>query len=234
MNEDLLKLQKEILRLPNRDNLVCILIFGSVITNKSAAHDLDIIIVCKNVNNSLISLFELLENQYRNIDFNLYSFEEIKGNISFYTREYKLEYLVKGTCVFGKNIFIDEYLKINNLQYKQSILIRSIEYLQMVRKSYFSKSTNLDHKFYFLKKYLLRILKNILLFKGVDNHNSVNKLDQNELFHKLFKLGGIKIMPKLDRINTLHDYFNLFCIVSDALIKCKIEFDSNFRCATPK
>ncbi len=228
MNEKFLKLKKEISSIPDKDNLVSVLIYGSILDNKNnrnTINDLDIIIVVKKVDSTLNNLFKLLLNKYKNIDFNVYSYEEILNDLSFYTREFKLEYLAKGLCIYGKNIFHDEFLKVNNYEYKQSILIRSIEHLQMVRQKYFSSSLNYNQKFDYLKKYFIRISKNILLFCGVDNYSSVNKLDKNEIFKKLITIGMFDVLPDIDNIKKLDEYFNLFNIISKVLIRCKKDFD---------
>lgn len=226
MTEEFLRLQKEILILPCKDNLVSILIYGAMLTDRNTAHDLDIIIVVKKVDSTLNSLFELLSGRYKNLDFNVYSFEEILNDLSFFTREFKLEYLTKGVCIYGENIFVDEFKKVNNYKYKQSILIRSIEHLQMVRQKYFSVVISYDQKFNFLKKYFLRISRNILLFSGTDNHSSVNNISQNEIIQKLVNVGMFDTLPNVDNVKTIDEYFNLFDIISKVLIKCKQKFDS--------
>ena len=108
MDESILKLQKDILSLHCRDGLVSILIYGSIISDESAAKDIDIIIVVKKVDFTINSLFELLASRYSDLDFNVYSYKEILSGLSFYTREFKLEYIAKGLCIYGENIFQDE------------------------------------------------------------------------------------------------------------------------------
>src|SRR3989344_2104068 len=142
MTEKLSEFQREVSSLPGKENTVCVLVYGTMATDSDIANDLDIVIVVKKVDFGLNALFELLSRQSKNLDFNVYSHEEILNDLSYYTREYKLEYLAKGVCIFGTNIFLEEFEKVNKFRYRQSILIRSIEHLQMVRQKYFFSSLN--------------------------------------------------------------------------------------------
>jgi len=233
MSEELLRLQKDISSLPHSDNLVSIVVYGSIITNESKAQDLDIIVVVQKVNTSLSHLFKLLYERYSTIDFNVYSYAEILSTVSFYTREFKLEYLQKGLCIYGANIFQDEFLKVDANKYRRSILIRSIEYLQMVRQKYFSRSLTDAQKFEYLKKYFLRICKSILLFCGRHDHSSVNKMTQVEILEDLVAMRVFDTLPDIESIENKNDLFNLFSIISDALMKCKKEFDSEQHASLP-
>ncbi len=224
MSKEFLKLQKQISLLNNKGNFVSILIYGAMLLDSNKAKDLDIVIVVKKVNAELSNLFNLLE-KYKNLDFNIYTYDEITNNLSYYTREFKLEYLSKGLCIYGKNIFYDEFLKVSDYQYKQSILIRSIEHLQIVRQKYFSNLLSEEKKFLFLEKYFLRISKNILLFKGVEDHTSVNNLSPIDIFKKLVNIKMFDYLPELDNIKNSEQYFSLFSLISEALIICKKDFD---------
>ena len=224
MKEEFLRLQQEIKYLACAENILCVLVYGTIVNDSSTANDLDIIIVVKNVDSTLNELFKVLSKKYKNLDFNVYSQEEILNDLSFFTREFKLEYLAKGLCVYGENLFKKEFLKVTLYEYKQSILIRSIEYLQIVRQKYFSTALNSKEKLYFLEKYFLRISKSILLFKKVDNHSSVNSLNKDEIFKKLITIGVFDLLPDINNVKSIDEYFNLFYILSEALIKCKKEF----------
>ena len=226
MTEKLLQLHDDISSLSCRENLVSVLIYGTTVNSSDIANDLDVVIVARKINSSLRTLFELLYSKFKNLDFNVYSEEEFFNNLSYYTRGFKLEYLAKGFCIYGINIFEQEYKKVDKYSYRQSILIRSIEHLQIVRQKYFSASFDPDQKFRCFKKYFLRISKNILLFKGVCDHSSVNNMTDSEIMENLFDLGAFSVLPNLKEVRTLEEYLSLFDIISDALIKCKKEFDS--------
>jgi hypothetical protein len=228
MKEEFLSLQKDISLLPIKNNLVCFLIYGSMLENNSNANDFDAIIVVKTVDSTLNNLFKILLSRHNKLDINIYSLEEISSDLSFFTREFKLEYLAKGLCLYGKNIFINEYLKVSNYKYKQSMLIRSIERLQMVRQKYFTASISPQEKINYLKKYFLRISKSILILQNKEKDSSLSELNQNEINQKLFESGIFNILPNMDAIETADEYFNLFNMISKALIKCKKNFDLQY------
>jgi len=170
MSEEFLNLKNDIKSLDSNRNIICLLLFGSVLFDSNNAKDFDIIIVVKKVDPGLKELIALFSSRYEKVDFDIFTQKKMIKNLSFYTREFKLEYLAKGLCVYGKNIFIDMWKKVNRYEYKQSLLIRNIEYLQLVRQKYYSSENELV-KLAYLKKYFLRISKSVLLYWGIDDHS---------------------------------------------------------------
>lgn len=229
MRNYLLDLRKEIFSLPNADNLVYFLVYGSVLENQKNINDFDGIVVVKKVDSTLNELFKLLASKYSKLDVNIYAYNEILNNLSFYTREFKLEYLANGLCLLGKNIFHNEYLKVNEYEYKQSMLIRSIERLQMVRQKYFLTSVTSREKMAYIEKYLLRISRSILILQGLENDLSASKLQQDEINQKLIEIGMLDSSLSFDKAKTLDERFEFFdSIISKALIKCKKDFDLQY------
>jgi len=224
MTEDLLSLQKEILALPVKDNLKCFLVYGSILTD-SKANDFDAIVIVEKVDSALNGLFKIISNRYNKLDINIYTYAEILENISFLTREFKLEYLSKGVCLYGENILKNEYWKINDYKYKQSMFIRSIERLQMVRQKYFLSSTDPEEKLNYLKKYFFRISKSLLILNGVEKDSTVQILNQDKVNQKLFDIGMFDFLPNTEETKTVDEYFDLFNLIGKALIKCKKDLD---------
>lgn len=225
MSEEFLKLKNDIESLLLQHNLVSFLLYGSVLTSRNNAHDLDGIIIVKKVDDSLKSLFKLLENKYKKLDFNIYTEDEILSNLSFYTREFKLEYLAKSLCLYGNNILEQEFLKVDNFKYRQSILIRSIEHVQLVRQKYFLSLDPDSVKLVYLKKYLIRICKNILLFKGAYNYTQVNLLEEDEIEKVLAEHEILLSSISLRDLNSVEECFILIQSLSSVLIKCKEELN---------
>ena len=229
MEKYFLQLQKELLLFPNRDNLVCFLIFGSTLTDYKNAKDFDGIVVVKKVDSTLKYLFNILRNRYSKLDINIYTQGEILSNLSFYTREFKLEYLARGLCIYGENIFQKEYKKVSDYEYRQSMLVRSIERLQIVRQKYFSGLASRREKLNYIKKYFLRISKSVLILQDIENDPSAEKLEQDEINKKLIKIGVLDPSFNTGNIKTLDEQFDFFDIViSKALIKCKRDFDLKY------
>lgn len=216
-------LKNEISNLNITDNLVCVLLYGSVTLNSENPDDLDGIVVVKQVNPQLKELFNLLKSYFNKLDFNIYSEYESRNKISYFTREFKLEYIAKGVTIFGENIFKEINSNVTNQEYKLSILIRSIEYLQMVRQKYFFALKNEDEKFKYLYKYFIRISKNILLFYGVFNHTTVNNLTNTEIFKKLYELNIFDKIIDIENVKISDELLTLFYLTEEALYKIRDE-----------
>jgi hypothetical protein len=223
MKKDFSILKKEIKNLKNIDNILSVVIYGSALSNKKKVNDLDGIVVVKDVNFSVLDLFNLFTSRYEKLDFNIYTKEELLNKVSFYTREFKLEYLAKGNCIYGENLLKKEYLKVSKFEYRHSLLIRTIEHLQMVRQKFLTSRIDDTQKRVFLEKYFWRISRNLLLFKGGYNHASVNKLTQKEVLKKLNDLNLYDIIPKINSSISLNEFFNYFKLINEAIIRCKKE-----------
>ncbi|HAS80473.1 MAG: hypothetical protein UR25_C0001G0076 [Candidatus Nomurabacteria bacterium GW2011_GWE1_32_28] len=223
MKKDFSNLKKEIRNLKDKKKILSVIIYGSAISNKKKVNDLDGIIVVKEVNSSLLPFFNLLNTKYEKLDFNIYTYEELIKKISFYTREFKLEYLAKGNCIYGENLLKKEFSKISKFEYRHSLLIRTIEHLQMVRHKFFTSKIDDDQKRVYLEKYFWRISRNLLLFKGEHNHTSVNKLSQKDILKKLYTLKLYDYVPKINSQLTLDEFFDCFVLISKAIIECRKE-----------
>ncbi len=230
IRKDLLDLKRKILLLPHADNLVCFLIFGSILNSEKNVNDFDAVVIVKKVDSTLNELFKLLKRKYKKLDVNIYAQEEVLNNLSFYTREFKLEYLAHGLCLLGKNILASEYSRVSEYEYKQSMLIRSIERLQMVRQKYLSASLTPQEKIVYVKKYLLRISRSVLILQGLENDLSVNKLQQDEINQRLAETGVLDSSLNSKKAKTPDEYFDFFdSVISKALIKCKKDFDLKYK-----
>lgn len=221
MRKDFLLLKKEIQKIRNIENILSVVLYGSVVSGKRKVNDLDGIIIVNKVDSSVMDFFNLLKSRYKKLDFNIYSQEELTKKVSYYTREFKLEYLAKGLCVYGKNLLKEEFSKISIFEYRQSLLIRSIEHMQMVRQKFFTSDVDDVQKREYIEKYFWRISRNILLFKGGYDHSSVNRLNKKEVLRRLHSLKLYHITPKIDSKTEVNKLFNYFSLISDAIIQCR-------------
>jgi hypothetical protein len=111
-------------------------------------------------------------------------------------------------------------------QYRRSILIRSIEHVQLVRKVFFTKKYSLEYKQFFLRKYIIRLSKNILLFKNVMSYDDLSVLTNTQILSIMKSHGLILDEFDLSRMKTKKDLvqdFKLFCDIGSNLIRCKKE-----------
>ncbi len=216
-------IKKEIKSLEIASNIVCLILYGSVTTNAENPDDLDGIIVVKEITPALDELFYLLKLHFTKLDFNIYSKYEVENNISYFTREFKLEYLAKGLCILGENIFMSIYSLVTEKQYKFSLLVRSIEHLQLVRQKYFFGLKSEEEKYKYLKKYLVRISKNILLFYGKFTHTTVNELTDSQVFKELYVSKVFDRIIVINSVTLSKDLLTLFSFIENALYRMRKE-----------
>jgi hypothetical protein len=218
-------LKNEISRLRCGDNVACFLLYGSIFEKKEKINDTDIIVVLKDISLNSDELSDFIFRKFHNPDFHLYSLDEVDNNLSFFTREYVLEYLAKGVSLYGENIFQKKFAEITKSQYLESILIRSIEHVQMVRKVYFSQKHTPEYKLSYVKKYSIRVARNILLFRGISDYVSLDALSPDQIL-ELLKKNNL-LTSKNDSFensaNSLEHYYRIFCDISVNLINCKKE-----------
>lgn len=223
---DFRRFKREVSRLNCRRNIRCLLFYGTILKKCAKVNDVDVIVVLKDIKSDSSALFELLFKEFENVDFHVYSIDEIEGGLSYFTREYITEYLSKGYCIYGENVFKTLYKKVTRRQYRRSILIRSIEHVQMVRKVLFSKKYSLPYKYFFLRKYIIRLSKNILLFKRIMNYDDLSVLTDTQILSTMKSYGLIPVNSTLSPIKSrmgLVQDFRLFCDISSNLITCKKE-----------
>lgn len=222
--KELTKLKKELSSLPSSDNVRCFLLYGSIFKKKkSQIKDTDIIIVLNDISLNTDDLFAFIFKNFPQPDIHIYSVDEIEHDISFYTREFVLEYLAKAFCLYGENILITKFTSVTNQQYRESLFIRSIEYVQMGRKVYFSEKYDVTYKEYFLKKYSVRLARSILLFKGLARYDALDKLSDDQILKTLQQKNLLQenVYSKGIGLWSLEDCYRVFCGIGMNLIGSK-------------
>ena len=214
------KIRSDILELPCADNITCLYLYGSIYKkiHKVDIYDTDMTIVVKDEKVDVSPLFLYLQKYFENIDFRLYTNKEIADNLSFYTREFVLEYVTKGLCVFGNDdILIDQYSNVTREQYIESIFIRSVEYLQIVRMVYYSNKYTHDYKLRHIKKYATRVARCIILMKGYAAWDELERMTPNQIIKMLSDRKYLSREFRKDVMDLelpLEFYFKLFCEIS--------------------
>lgn len=208
-----------------KDNIDCFLLYGSIFRKEDGVNlnDTDIIIVLRDIKRDTRDLFDFIFSEFPNPDFHTYTSEEIEKGVSFFSREYVLEYLSKGICLLGSNIFLNKFISVSDHQYRRSILIRSIEHVQMVRKIYYSPKHSAVYKLFFVKKYIIRLSRNILLFRKLIRYDQLDLLSDAEVI-ELIKKYGILLTKYSFLENSKEDleyYFQIFCAIGANLIACR-------------
>jgi len=155
----------------------------------------------------------------------LYLQKEIDTDLSFFTREYVLEYLSKGLCICGKNIFKNKFEKIIETEYQKSILIRSTEHTQMVRKVFFSNIYSNEYKLKYIKKYILRLSVNILLFYKIKPYAELSILPYLEVMRLMKE--NLFIESEVVKLDSLKESFGVFCIISSNLVGARFKLEDS-------
>lgn len=220
------KISSEIAQLPCASNIICVYIYGSIYKqiHKADIHDTDMAIVIKDERVDISSLFVFLRKYFENIDFHLYTNSEIENDLSFFTREFVLEYVTKGLCVYGENVLWKQYKKVTKEQYVESIFIRSVEYLQMVRKVYYSNVYSSEYKISYLKKYTTRLARCIILMRGYALWDELERMSSNQIMSLLFEKKHLqqKFVTEVNNSEeTLDHYYQLFCNIGENLHKIR-------------
>lgn len=163
------------------DFLSGIYVYGSFLY-KDFSGDLDLILIMKTYDPKLIKLIEVLQNTYKEIDLDVYTEEEISTKLPYSSKEFRLEYLITARCVLGDpELFINLFSKVEDREYKNSILIRTIDHIQKVRLQYTDTTILKRDKIKFIRKYYFRILKNILLHNNFGSYYEVNDLLEDSI-----------------------------------------------------
>ncbi|MCX6717458.1 MAG: NUDIX domain-containing protein [Candidatus Taylorbacteria bacterium] len=225
------KTSADISKLPCAKNITCVYLYGSIYKkiHKIDTFDTDMTIVIKDEKIDISPLFLYLQKYFENIDFHLYTNKEINNDLSFYTREFVLEYVTKGLCVYGNNkILIDQYHNVTREQYVKSIFIRSVEYLQLVRAVYYSNKYTNDYKLRYIKKYATRLARCIILIKGYSTWDELEIMTPNQIIKMLSDRKHISSEFKKDVMDLelpLEYYFKLFCEIGGNLHKTRPQLE---------
>jgi len=217
--ESIKNLQRDLEVLKQECRLRCFLVYGSLLQGVERPNDLDVIIVVDAFEKTQ-AIFEAISKHFpeSKLDFHIYLTEEVETGVSFFTREYVLEYLSKGMCLCGENLFKDKFEQVTLLQYKKSMFIRSVEHVQMVRKTLFSDTLSKERKLIFVRKYLLRLSINVLLFNNISSHEALSSMTLLEVLRLMKEFHFLTDFDeKLLTEGSWEEVFNLFSTVSARL-----------------
>ncbi|MFA6050373.1 MAG: NUDIX domain-containing protein [Candidatus Paceibacterota bacterium] len=222
------KISADISRLPCANNITCIFFYGSIYKkiHKADIKDTDMTIVIKDDKVDITPLFVYLQEYFENHDCHIYTEDEIENDISFFTREFVIEYITKGLLVYGKDVLREQYKKVTKEQYVESIFIRSAEYLQLVRKVYYSTDYSFEYKINYLKKYATRLARCVILMKGYALWDELERMPPNQIISMLYEKNHLPKEYKVemkDSEMSLGYYYTLFCDIGKNLHKIRTE-----------
>ena len=90
----------------------------------------------------------------------------------------------------------------------------------MVRKVYYSNSYNFDYKINYLKKYVIRLARCIILMKGYALWDELERMPPNQILSLLFEKKHLQKEFKVEvkgSEKSLEYYYRLFCDIGKNL-----------------
>lgn len=186
-NTELWEIRKRLMSEKIIKYIDCFIIYGSNIKNINqsyAPEDTDICIVINDRKIDLELLSEFLYNNFEKPDFTIYFRDEIDSKLPFTDKGagvFSLEYFSHGFSLFGQNIFKDKLLALNKDKYIESHSNKIFEYILRIRNEYISKENSYQFKKRFINKYIIRILRSILLSSGAATYEQLQETSRDQL-----------------------------------------------------
>ncbi|MCX6716488.1 MAG: hypothetical protein NTV72_01025 [Candidatus Taylorbacteria bacterium] len=199
----------------------CFIIFGSSIRTTGTPKDSDIAIVLNDLDVDVNEISSFIFDNFINPDFTIYLKDEIESKLPFVdvgNGFFALNYLARGICIYGKNIFKEKLEKIDVVKYKESLLTKAFEYILRLRIVYFSQKYDESYKFDYFQKYVTRLIRMILLYREYLNYDNIDNFTRVELL-EYAKLKSIFIENYNFGSISLNDYLKMFKEADKYIIK---------------
>lgn len=211
MHPDLEAVREKLGKQPFTDKLVCVVLFGSSTRRIDPPKDTDICIVLKDADIDRDSLSRFIFDNFKNPDYTIYTEEEVNSSLPFVdvgNGVFALEYLARGHCIFGRNIFSEKLRAMDPEAYKESLLRKAFEYILRLRIVLFSEAHDSDYKFNYFQKYVTRLARMVLLYQGYASYDNIDSFTRMELL-KFAEQKKILSLPGADD-PTLENYIRIF------------------------
>lgn len=196
-------------------DIVCFIVFGSSVTNHTMGmvpDDVDVCVVVKNRDADLLQISDFIFSCFKKPDFRVYFQDEIDSDLPFMDvgiGVFAMEYFASGVSLFGKNIFIEKLSKISRRKLRESYLNKIFEYIIRIRVAYISQNSTHEYKMWHLRKYIIRLSIDILLYNGHIVYADLKKLSKYDIINLCKKYGIIKTESGVDFEN-LENMYVLF------------------------
>lgn len=223
MGLDIKSIQQELKRQAFLSDIHSFVIFGSSTRRPGSPKDTDICLVLKNPHSNQEAISKFIFNTFINPDITIYLKEEVESSLPFTdigNGVFALEYLSRGICIFGDNIFKNKMTGIDLSKYYESLLVKAFEYVLRLRTVFFSEKYDSSYRFTYFEKYVTRLTRMVLLYKNYVNYDSVESLTRVELLSLAKNKGILKGEYDFNLI-TFNDYFRMFEEVNKYLIGIK-------------
>ncbi len=169
--------------MPIRDNIVCLLNYGSVKQKEdfNDQSDLDFHLVLEKIDVETLRAIKDIFSFSNKIDLSFHSIDEIiyKDSIIFQNGNqgiYFIHVLCSSNVLIGKNIYLDIVSKLKREQMNASVIEKMRYYIWLLRRNYVFSN---DLKTY--KKYFIRIMKDILIIEGAIDYKNIAELNNRQV-----------------------------------------------------
>lgn len=214
------------LKLPDQPfskDIVCFIVFGSSVTNHTMGmipDDVDVCVVAKNRNADLLQISDFIFSSFKKPDFRIYFQDEINSNLPFMDvgiGVFAMEYFASGISLFGENIFIEKLSKISKSKLRESYLNKIFEYIIRIRVAYISKNFTHEYKMWHLRKYIIRLLIDILLYNGHIIYTDLKRLSKYDIIdlckkYRILKKESVIDFENLENMWALFQEINLYVV----------------------
>jgi len=139
----------------------------------------------------LKELSRFLYGNFDNPDFVIYYEDEVYSGLPFRDTgvgSFCIEFFAHGVLIWGENIFKPMLTSLDQTEYLRSHLEKIFEYILRIRRGYHSKSMSSEDKLVFLNKYIIRLLRGILLYEGHVTYLELEQLQNIEIYGFAVKL----------------------------------------------
>jgi len=205
-------------------DLDCFIIYGSSIKNVNFAHkpdDTDICIVANNRDIDLELLSEFIFDNFENPDFRVYFRDEVNSNLDFVeigVGIFSLEYFANGFSLYGENVFKEKVSKMQKNKYIESHLNKIFEYFLRIRREYMSKNNTYEYKRRYVCKYVIRLLRSILLSGGHATYVQLQNITKEQVVDLSKKVGVIRLDFKVN-FDSTKELYNLFQEINEYVVR---------------
>lgn len=193
-------------------DLTCFIVFGSSVSNnvmEAKPGDVDVCVVVKNRNADLHAIVDFIFSQFKEPDFRIYFEDEVKSDLQFMDKGvgwFALEYFAHGIVLYGENIFIKKLATVDRARLKESYLNKIFEYIIRIREAYISKNSSNTYRLWHLRKYLIRLLIDILLYRDHIRYGDLAHLSKIDIINlgKKYTILGSKTTVDFNNLESMY------------------------------
>ncbi len=205
-------------------DIECFILYGSCIENVNFGikpDDTDICIVANNRHVDLELVTEFIFDNFENPDFRVYFKDEVDSKLDFVevgVGVFALEYFAHGFSLYGENPFKKKIKNVDKDKYTASHLNKVFEYFLRIRREYMSKKNTYEYKRRYVSKYVVRLLRSIMLATGLATYTQLQNITKEQIVN-VAKGAGIVREDFVVNFDSTKELYHLFEEINEYVIK---------------